>query len=139
MVVDHVCFALKDLQEGIDYWIKVFGYKQMTQIVENTRQKVKVVFLNKKDSVLIKLIEPVESNTTLENFVKRNGGGFHHLCFRCNNIDQGVDELSEKGLLKLVAPEPGEAFDNNKIAFMLGKFGLNIELIDTKNKAKFIE
>ena len=35
----------------------------------------------------------------------------------------------------LVPPQPGEAFNNNKIAFLLAKYGLNIEIIDTDEKA----
>jgi len=80
MKIDHICFAVKNLNDGIAYWDRVFGYKQMTGIVENSLQKVKVVFLSKDDSITIKLIEPAESNLSLINFVNR-GGGFHHLCF----------------------------------------------------------
>jgi methylmalonyl-CoA/ethylmalonyl-CoA epimerase len=106
----------------------------MTQVVENSLQKVKVVFLCKSDSITIKLIEPLESNQSLVNFVNR-GGGFHHICFKCANIDDKIDELTEKGLIKLVAPQQGEAFNNHNIAFLLAKYGLNIELIDTDEKA----
>ena len=87
MVIDHICFAVKNLKEGISYWENVFGYRQMTSIVENSRQNVKVTFLNKEDSIIVKLIEPVENNQSLLNFVNR-GGGFHHICFKCNNIDE---------------------------------------------------
>jgi methylmalonyl-CoA/ethylmalonyl-CoA epimerase len=106
----------------------------MTKIVENSLQKVKVAFLCKEDSVTIKLIEPLESNQSLCNFVNR-GGGFHHLCFKCSDIDKKIDELTGKGLIKLVSPQPGEAFNNHNIAFLLAKYGLNIELIDTDEKA----
>jgi methylmalonyl-CoA/ethylmalonyl-CoA epimerase len=134
MIIDHICLAVKDLQEGISYWEKVFGYSQMTGIVINTLQKVKVSFLTKEKSLTVKLIEPLEDNQSLLNFVSR-GGGFHHICFKCDNIDAGVADLKEKGLLTLVAPQPGEAFNNHKIAFLLAKYGLNIELIDTDEKA----
>ncbi|NSW94569.1 MAG: VOC family protein [Bacteroidales bacterium] len=134
MVVDHICFAVKDLQEGVRYWESVFGYRQMTEIITNTLQKVKVTFLEKEDSILIKLIEPLETNQSLVNFVNR-GGGFHHICFRCNDINEQITELTSKGLLKLVDPQPGEAFNNHNIAFLLAKYGLNIELIDTDEKA----
>lgn len=134
MEIDHICFAVKNLQDGIAYWEHVFGYKQMTKIVENSLQKVKVTFLSKDDSLTIKLIEPLESNQSLINFVNR-GGGFHHLCFKCLNIDETIDELTGKGLLKLVPPQPGEAFNNHNIAFLLARYGLNIELIDTDEKA----
>ena len=134
MTIDHICFAVKNIQEGIAYWDHVFGYKQMTKIVENSLQKVKVTFLNKEGSITVKLIEPVEGNQSLLNFVNR-GGGFHHLCFKCINLDEKVEELTDKGLLKLVPPQPGEAFNNRNIAFLLARYGLNIEVIDTDEKA----
>ncbi|HPR73340.1 MAG TPA: VOC family protein [Bacteroidales bacterium] len=137
MIIDHICYAVKNLQEGIEYWKRVFGYRQLTSIVINSIQKVKVVFLSKEGSITVKLIEPTEENQSLENYVNR-GGGFHHICFRCNDIPSTIDDLNAKGLLTLVMPQPGEAFNNNKIAFLLGKYGMNIELIDTDEKAGII-
>jgi methylmalonyl-CoA/ethylmalonyl-CoA epimerase len=134
MIIDHICFAIKHLEDGIIYWEEVFGYKQMTKIVENSRQKVKVTFLRKEDSITIKLIEPLEGNMSLVNFVNR-GGGFHHICFKCSDINEKLDELTAKGLLTLVPPQQGEAFNNHNIAFLLARYGLNIELIDTEEKA----
>jgi methylmalonyl-CoA/ethylmalonyl-CoA epimerase len=133
MVIDHICFAVKNLNEGIAYWRNIFGYAQMTEIVQNSLQKVKVTFLSKEGSITIKLIEPLEDNFSLVNFVNR-GGGFHHLCFRCDDVNQKMFELNKKGLLTLVPPQPGEAFNNNSIAFLLAKYGINIELIDTDEK-----
>ncbi len=138
MKIDHICFAVKDLEEGIKYWGDVFGYERMTGIIENTLQKVKVSFLRKEDSILIKLIEPTEGNSSLQNFVSR-GGGFHHICFRCSDLNEEMEGLTMKGLKTLVPPQPGEAFNNHNIAFMLARFGLNIELIDTDEKAGIIE
>jgi methylmalonyl-CoA/ethylmalonyl-CoA epimerase len=137
MTIDHICFAVKNLEEGISYWNHVFGYTQMTEIVVNTRQKVKVVFISKKDSILIKLIEPAGDNQSLLNFVNR-GGGFHHICLKCADLNSGIIELTGKGLIKLVPPQPGEAFNNHDIAFMLSRYNLNVELIDTDEKAGII-
>ena len=137
MEIDHICFAVRDIHEGITYWTEVFEYRQMTEVIENSLQKVKVVFMSKDDSLLVKLIEPVEGNQSLINFVNK-GGGFHHICFRCSNIAETVSDLNAKGLLTLVSPQPGEAFNNHDIAFLLGKYGMNIELIDTEEKAALI-
>ena len=60
MVIDHICFAVKNVDEGIADWGRVFGYKQRTEVVANSRQEVKVVFLSKEDSLTVKLIEPLE-------------------------------------------------------------------------------
>jgi methylmalonyl-CoA/ethylmalonyl-CoA epimerase len=138
MKIDHICFAVKNLGEGIAYWENVFGYRQMTEVILNSLQKVKVTFLSKEDSVLVKLIEPLADNQSLVNFVNR-GGGFHHLCFRVDDMENQLSELKEKGLLMLVPPQPGEAFNNHDIAFMLARYGLNVELIDTDEKAGTIQ
>ena len=138
MKIDHICFAVKDIAEGITYWEDTFGYRQMTEVVINSLQKVKVAFLSKEDSVLVKLIEPLEDNVSLVNFVNR-GGGFHHLCFRTEDMEGQLKDLKAKGLLTLVPPQPGEAFNNHDIAFLLARYGLNIELIDTDEKARIIK
>ena len=116
----------------------MFGYRQMTEVIVNSLQKVKVSFLCKEESMLVKLIEPLADNQSLVNFVNR-GGGFHHLCFRVEDMDKQISELKEKGLLMLVSPQPGEAFNNHSIAFMLAKYGTNIEIIDTDEKAGLIK
>jgi methylmalonyl-CoA/ethylmalonyl-CoA epimerase len=106
----------------------------MTRVVENSLQKVKVVFLSKYDSIIVKLIEPLESNQSLIAFVNR-GGGFHHICFKCSDINNQMQAFKNEGLITLVPPQPGEAFNNHNIAFLLARYALNIELIDTDEKA----
>lgn len=138
MKIDHICFAVKSISEGISYWENIFGYRQMTEVIVNSLQKVKVTFLRKEDSVLVKLIEPLADNQSLVNFVNR-GGGFHHLCFRVDDMKSQLSELKGKGLLMLVPPQPGEAFNNHDIAFLLARYGLNVELIDTDEKAGTIK
>jgi methylmalonyl-CoA/ethylmalonyl-CoA epimerase len=137
MVVDHIGIVVKSIEEGISYWEKVFGYKQMTEIVVNTKQKVKVVFLTKENSLLTKLIEPTDETSPVYKFAMK-GGGLHHLAFRCNEISKEVARLKSLGLRVITNPELGEAFENNKIAFLLGNQALNIELIDTDKKARKI-
>ena len=137
MVIDHIGIVVKSLEKGVKLWENIFGYKKMTDIVTNSRQKVKVVFLEKKNSSIIKLIEPVDSSSPVFKYAMR-GGGLHHLCFRCGNVIEKTKELQEKGLRVLTAPQPGEAFGGEKISFLYANQGLNIELIDTLNKNLFI-
>lgn len=137
MVVDHIGIVVKSIEEGISYWEKVFGYRQMTEMVINTRQKVKVVFLTKDKSLLIKLIEPTDETSPIYKYAIK-GGGLHHLAFRCKDVGDEIIRLKNLGLRVISSPQPGEAFENNQIAFLLGNHSLNIELIDTDIKAKKI-
>lgn len=134
MIIDHVGIVVKSIEKGLKLWTSIFGYQQTTEIITNTRQKVKVVFLNKENSVEIKLIEPTESTSPVYTLAQR-GGGLHHLCFKCDDVETELDNLRGQGLRILTQPQPGEAFQNEKIAFIFAGQGLNIELIDTEKRA----
>ncbi len=138
MVIDHIGIVVRSLEEGIEQWRELFGYRKNSDIVVNTRQKVRVVFLFKKKSLPIKLIEPSEPASPVFLFA-RKGGGLHHLCFRCESLKVQIPVLEEMGVKFLVPPEPGEAFKNNDIAFFLAKNNLNIELIDTQAKQGWMD
>ena len=138
MVIDHVGVVVKSLEKSIDHWKSVFGYRQMTEIVINTRQKVKVVFMLKENSLTVKLLEPTDESSTVFA-LSRRGGGLHHLCFKCKNMDEELVRCKEMGLRVLADPQPGEAFENENIAFIFAKQGLNIELIDTDKRAKRLD
>lgn len=137
MIIDHIGIVVKSIEEGIKHWKNVFNYSQMTKIVINSRQRVKVVFMEKEDSILIKLVEPLDEKSPAFSFAKK-GGGLHHLGFKCNNIQEQINHMKEMKLRVISPPEPGEAFEDNLIAFMFAKQGLNIELIDTDVKAEII-
>lgn len=139
MVIDHLGVVVKSIDDGINQWKTLFGYKQMTDMVENSLQKVKVVFMNKENSLPVKLIEPTDESSPIYAFAMR-GGGVHHICFKADNLNQAISDLNQHpSLVKvLVKPQPGEAFDNENIAFALAKNNLNIELIDTHKRAKRI-
>lgn len=134
MVLDHIGIVVRSLADGIQQWNDLFGYRKNSDIVVNTRQKVKVVFLAKRGSVSIKLVEPLEPTSPVHLFACK-GGGLHHLCFRCENLKVQIPLLEQKGAKFLVPPEPGEAFNSKDISFFLARNNLNIELIDTEEKA----
>jgi len=133
MVIDHIGLVVQSLDKGIEQWEQVFGYKKNSAIALNTRQKVRVVFLWKKDSITVKLIEPSDVSSPIAAFARR-GGGLHHLCFRCDNTEEEIRRLRETGARLIVPPEPGEAFNDHPIAFLLLGNNLNVELIDTTEK-----
>jgi len=134
MQIDHIGIVVKSLEAGIAHWTTVFEYRQMTEPVVNTRQKVRVVFLEKEDSLPVKLIEPVDETSVIYAMAQK-GGGLHHLCFKCDEMEGELARLKGHGLRLLAEPQPGEAFENEDIAFLWAKQGLNIEVIDTDRRA----
>ncbi len=134
MDTDHIGIVVLNIEDGIQQWVEVFGYTQDTEVVLNTRQKVYVVFLEKDSSIPIKLISPADKTSPVYTYARR-GGGLHHLCFKCTELHAELTRLQSQGLRVLVEPQPGEAFENEDVAFVYAKHGLNIELIDTDKRA----
>lgn len=137
MNIDHIGIVVRSLEEGIKQWEKTFGYHQETLPVINTRQKVNVIFMKKEGSLTVKLIEPENEKSPIYPFAQK-GGGLHHICFKVDDVVKNTDHLKKDGLFVLSPPQPGEAFNNANIAFLLAKNNLNIELIDTHEKAERI-
>ena len=88
----------------------------------------------KTNNVYIELIEPADPDSPIISFVKE-GGGFHHLCFEVDDIQQEIDKMVKKGAHLVVAPVKG--FENRLIAFLMlnmKKTKCNlIELVEAKN------
>ena len=96
-----------------------------------------MVFMEKENSIAVKLVAPVDDESPV-SVMARRGGGLHHLCFRCSSISQELFRLNALGAHTLSPPQPGEAFENEDIAFVFCKMGLNIELIETDKRANRI-
>jgi methylmalonyl-CoA/ethylmalonyl-CoA epimerase len=138
MIIDHIGIVVRSLEAGMRQWEALFGYRKNSDVIVNTRQKVRVVFLSKKGSLTVKLIEASEPGSPVTAFA-RKGGGLHHLCFRCDDMATEIPRLQERGAMFIVPPQPGEAFKNREIAFFLAGNSLNVELIDTIEKAGWLE
>lgn len=132
--LDHVCLAVRKIAVARVILEKTLGYRARTEPVLNTRQQVVVQFMSKPGSMDIKLIEPGSAESPLVEFIKRSGGGLHHLAFRADSVSRAVDDLAALGGKVIAAPQPGEAFSNELIAFVYLGAGLNVEIIDTDKR-----
>ena len=132
--LDHVCLAVRKIAPARQLLERVLGYRPRTEPVENTRQQVNVQFMSKAGSIDIKLIEPSTPTSPLIDFIKKSGGGLHHLAFHTHSVEAPAGDLEQKGCRIVAAPAPGEAFDEALIAFAFLGAGLNIELIDTDQR-----
>jgi catechol 2,3-dioxygenase-like lactoylglutathione lyase family enzyme len=121
--LDHIGVQVRDLAVAIQQFATLFGYRQITQPVINTRNQVEVVFLEKPGSISIKLFRSLEPGV-------QPTAKLHHLAFRSDDLDADVDGLVREGARLLREPAPGEAFEDAPIAFLFAA-GLNVELIST--------
>lgn len=124
--LDHVGVEVRALEPTIEALCTLFGYHQATEPVVNTRHRVEVVFLEKAGSLPIKLVRPLDRPV-------QGTAKLHHVAFRTGDLERSVGELKERGARVLSPPQPGEAFDDEPIAFVFAG-GLNVELVSTTKR-----
>ena len=105
------------LEEGKKFWGDVLGLKlEGTETVQE--QKVTTAFFPVGESE-VELLVSTEPDGPIAKFIERNGGkgGFQHVAFRVENIDEALAELKEKGV-KLIDETPRIGAAGCKIAFL---------------------
>jgi methylmalonyl-CoA/ethylmalonyl-CoA epimerase len=135
----HIGLVVPHLSELAEVF-RNLGLKQATQPEPDPIQKVTASFIaaDKGEGTYIELLEPLSDDSPITNFLKRRGGGLHHLCFEVDNIDRAVDELVAKGFKMVSAPVECVGYDRGfrpgstqptKIAFFLLLNKILIELL----------
>ena len=129
----HIGLVVQNINESLGEIANFLSFESTSLPTIIGSQKVNICFL-KTNNVYIELIEPTEENSPITNFAKE-GGGFHHLCFEVDDIQQEIDKMVKNGAHVVVAPVKG--FDDRLIAFlMLNLKKTNcklIELVESKN------
>ncbi len=129
----HIGLVVQNINESLGEIANFLSFESTSLPTIIGSQKVNICFL-KTNNVYIELIEPTEENSPITNFAKE-GGGFHHLCFEVDDIQQEIVKMVKNGAHVVVAPVKG--FDDRLIAFlMLNLKKTNcklIELVEIKN------
>ena len=129
----HIGIVVPDINESLGEISNFLSFESTSLPTLVGSQKVNICFL-KTSNVYIELIEPADPDSPIISFVKE-GGGFHHLCFEVDDIQQEIDKMVENGARLVVAPVKG--FEDRLIAFLMlnmKKTKCNlIELVGPKN------
>ncbi len=94
--INHVAIVVKNLDEALKLYEGLFDVKA-TRIETMPEQGVKAALIPMGDSGEIELLEPIDSNSGLANFLKNKGEGIHHICLEVDNIDQVLNTIAERG------------------------------------------
>ncbi len=81
------------------------------------------------DSSYLELVAPDGPESKLAAAVKR-GGGLNHLCYSVADIERTVRELREKKMTMLCEPVAATAFPGRRIAWLMGRDLIPVELVE---------
>ncbi len=114
MKLDHIGLVVADIEEYAGLF-RLLGLGEATEAVADATQKVSGSFIavTGEDPVYIELLEATQETSPVVNFLRKRGGGLHHLCFEVEDIEEARDRLVEKGFRLVNEVEPCEAYDLN--------------------------
>ena len=138
--IDHVGHAVPNLDEAIDYYTNVMGFRVLHRET-NEEQGVEEAMLGtgtqEAESAQIQLLAPLNEDSTIAKWLGRNGGpGMQQLCFRVKDIDAVCATLRERGL-RLLYDEPKTGTGGARINFVHPKDarGILLELTEPPAEA----
>ncbi|MBI5243406.1 MAG: methylmalonyl-CoA epimerase [Elusimicrobia bacterium] len=131
--LDHIAFAVKDLEESSRFYRDVLGLK-CSRPEAVPEQKVRLAFLELGE-VKIELVEPSAPDSPIARFLETRGGkgGIHHVCLAVEDLDAEMERLRAKGAAFITErPRPGSR--GSRVAFIHPKSsgGVLIELCERR-------
>ena len=132
--IEHIGIAVKNLDESIKYYENILGLKCYS-VEEVADQKVKTAFF-KVGETKIELLESTAPDGPIGKYIEKKGEGIHHIAFHTKNLQQALNEVSDKGI-RLIDLEPRKGAEGLDIAFLHPKFtgGVLTELCEDKTKS----
>lgn len=105
--VDHVVIAVKDLDEGMKQFEKIYGI-QATDIGEPQGAGFKNAYFRFGGPSYVELVAPTNENGPVGRRVATSGEGVYLLAMAVDNLEQTVAELRDKGVRLIGDPGPGK-------------------------------
>jgi methylmalonyl-CoA/ethylmalonyl-CoA epimerase len=129
LVMHHVGILVKDIAEAAPQYEARFGYRATSEVVHDPAQTAFVRFLEgDAPGTLIELVMPDGPESKLANALKK-GGGLNHLCYATDSLERDCREMRAAGMMLLQSPLPARAFPGRRIAWLMGRDGIPVELV----------
>jgi len=129
-IIHHVGIVVVDIERAARDYSQRLGYRIDGPVVHDPIQTALVQFLSASDGTTkLELVTPDGPGSKLVNALKK-GGGLNHLAFATSTIEDDCNALSEKGLFVLQRPVVAAAFEGRRIAWLMGRDGIPVELIE---------
>lgn len=129
----HVGFVVERIEESIAEFARTLGAQCDSEIFTDPIQKVKVAFLaTAAGDAQIELVQANADDSPVSRFLAKSGPGLHHLCYEVEDIEETLTQMRTNGALIAKPPRPAVAFGGRRIAWVLTKERLLVEVLEAK-------
>ena len=115
--LNHVAIAVPDIMIASNMWHKALG-ANVSKPQTLPEHGVKVVFIDSPNTK-VELLEPLNENSPISNFLKKNpNGGMHHICYEVSDLKSASLKLKEVGATILGNGNPMIGAHGNPVIFL---------------------
>jgi methylmalonyl-CoA/ethylmalonyl-CoA epimerase len=133
LFLHHVGFVVPEVASGMEAFVASLGATWDGTVYQDPLQKVKVAFLTTRPGdAQIELVAPDGPDSPVLRFLEERGGGMHHLCYQVDDLEQQMEAMKARGALIMRRPKPAVAFEGRRIAWMLTREKLLVELLEKR-------
>jgi methylmalonyl-CoA/ethylmalonyl-CoA epimerase len=132
----HIGFVVASIAPAMEGFQRSLDASWDRNVFEDPSQKVRVAFLTTRaGEPQIELVEPLTDRSPVHRFLRERGGGLHHFCYETNNLEAEVRSFRSRQAILVSHPVPAVAFDGRRIAWVLTRENLLIELLERTRRA----
>ena len=105
------------------------GFVREGGIVYDPLRDIEILFMVNGD-YRIEIVAPKSSASVVAGMLKKTGASPYHICYCCENILSGQEELSERGYSVVSEIQPAIAIAGRNVCFMYNRHIGIIELVE---------
>jgi len=126
--VDHIGFAVRDIEEAVAFYSRVFDVSDWERIAMPERHMSAAV--TRVGDTLLELIAPTSEEASFAKYLDERGPSMHHIAYRVDDIVAALADAKGRGV-QLIDEAPRPGLHNTLVAFLHPKstLGVLIELV----------
>ena len=113
--IDHVAIVVRSIDQALGFYRDLLGM-QPSAIKTLPSEGVRIAFLPSggPQGSEIELVEPIDPNTGVAQFLEKRGEGLHHICLETPDIDAALAYLTAQGA-RVIDSTPRQAAEGRAI------------------------
>ncbi len=125
--IEHIGIAVKSLNENAPFWKYVLGLGHSGTETVETEKVITDIYNTGRGK--IELLEALDQDSTIANFIEKRGAGVHHICLEVEDVKEAIGELKDQGI-DVIYAEPKVGAEGFLVTFIHPKStgGVLVEL-----------
>lgn len=127
--IHHIGVAVKDLDDAVKFYGETLNLK-VEKIIQTKSVKVAIIPVGDCE---IELLQSVDPEGAVANFIKERGEGIYHIAFEVDEVEKALQELKERDV-QFIDEKPRMGVHKTKIVFLHPKstMGALLELVEKR-------